>query len=349
MKSPSENYPLDQKQAETLSKWGNKKPAAQPQRSEVKIGSKDCRIGTWNPMARDMIFRNPDAGAATSEPQEWTPGTVQKILDSGNGEQKLADAHNAALAAEREGKRNLAAVALEQEQELTAEQARNAALAASLAVIAHSPNVSEDIRQIALAHTKDKNAGAFLVKQLRDLRQELAAEREGKRNLATVALEQEQELAAEREGNDEACKQLEDYHRLVSFFRNEGYSKFGFYGDEHGLKPCETAIHFLSHEPAAQPQRKGENICFDPLCEIHKKHNAAQPQRRCRAALAKVKEGARCTCDTHKTCQIHNPLTDNVAKVNKCDNEYCPAVTIPCPLQQPADPYAEYCNDGPQP
>jgi hypothetical protein len=32
-----------------------------------------------------------------------------------------------------------------------------------------------------------------------------------------------------------------------------------------------------------------------------------------RAALAKAK----CTCDTHKTCQIHNPLTDNVAKEGK--------------------------------
>lgn len=34
-------------------------------------------------------------------------------------------------------------------------------------------------------------------------------------------------------------------NKLIEYFRNDGYQEYGWYGDEFGWNPEETAIHFL--------------------------------------------------------------------------------------------------------
>lgn len=42
---------------------------------------------------------------------------------------------------------------------------------------------------------------------------------------------------------DRECKA--EVRKLIDFFRGEGYSKFGWEGDQQGWTPAETAIHAM--------------------------------------------------------------------------------------------------------
>jgi len=127
----------------------------------IDVGHKKC-AQCYDTGSRDLLFDAHNAALAAKQ---------QELEQAQQQSDKNADCIEFATEKWHETRQQLAA----EQQELEQTQARNAALSASLAVIAHIPNVSENIREIALAHTMDKNAEAFLIGQLRELREQLAA------------------------------------------------------------------------------------------------------------------------------------------------------------------------------